>query len=409
MSRTRTTVKKAAQAFTPEARIKRHLRQHLTDLGFTKDESGALVLPDASKATVRTLHRKQREDKLAENAAFIANHLPALQTYFASGAEIRPEAIRPVLQLVTGTGVEAKLFRLASLTWSVPVSSGFGRRMRYLVWDQSIGKLIGIFAIGDPVYNMSARDNYIGWTFADREHRLVNVMDAYVLGAVPPYNMLLGGKLVASLIRTREVYDEFKLRYGGTEGVISGMVKSPRLIAVTTSSSMGRSSLYNRLKLSGTPYFSSIGFTGGWGHFHIPDDLFEEMRSYLRSIDHSYADRHTFGEGPNWRLRTVRAALDALGFKEDMLKHGIQREVFICETASNSLRILRGEAKRPELSTLLDAETVGALAVERWMIARSTRQPLFRTWNHSQLADLIRFGSSGEDRKAAVMNSVSAQ
>ncbi|WP_374410494.1 protein NO VEIN domain-containing protein [Hydrogenophaga sp.] len=142
-------MKEAAQAFTPEARIKRHLRQHLTDLGFTKDESGALVLPDASKATVRTLHRKQREDKLAENAAFIANHLPSLQTYFASGTDVRPEAIRPVLQLVTGTGVEAKLFRLASLTWSVPVSSGFGRRMRYLVWDQSIGKLIGIFAIGE--------------------------------------------------------------------------------------------------------------------------------------------------------------------------------------------------------------------------------------------------------------------
>ena len=65
------TVKKAAQAFTPEARIKRRLRQHLANLGFTKDENGALVLPDASKATVRTLHRKQREDKLAENEAFV--------------------------------------------------------------------------------------------------------------------------------------------------------------------------------------------------------------------------------------------------------------------------------------------------------------------------------------------------
>jgi hypothetical protein len=69
-------VKKAAAAFTPEARIKRHLRQHLADLGFTKDETGALVLPDASKDTVRSLHRKQRQDKLAENAAFIATTFP---------------------------------------------------------------------------------------------------------------------------------------------------------------------------------------------------------------------------------------------------------------------------------------------------------------------------------------------
>ncbi|WP_369820829.1 Druantia anti-phage system protein DruA [Rhizobacter sp. Root16D2] len=116
------TVKNAVAAFTPEARIKRHLRKHLIDLGFTKDESGALVLPDASKDTVRTLHRKQREDKLAENAAFVSANLPNLQRYFASGADVRPEAIRPVLEPVTGEGLHARLFRLASLTWSVPVA-----------------------------------------------------------------------------------------------------------------------------------------------------------------------------------------------------------------------------------------------------------------------------------------------
>ena len=38
---------------------------------------------------------------------------------------------------------------------------------------------------------------------------MVDMMDAYVLGAVPPYNMLLGGKLVASLVRSRDIYDDF--------------------------------------------------------------------------------------------------------------------------------------------------------------------------------------------------------
>ncbi|KQU79419.1 MULTISPECIES: Druantia anti-phage system protein DruA [unclassified Rhizobacter] len=388
------TVKNAVAAFTPEARIKRHLRKHLIDLGFTKDESGALVLPDASKDTVRTLHRKQREDKLAENAAFVSANLPNLQRYFASGADVRPEAIRPVLEPVTGEGLHARLFRLASLTWSVPVSAGFGRRMRYLVVDQSNGKLIGIFAIGDPVYNLGARDSHIGWSIADREQRLVNLMDAYVLGAVPPYNMLLGGKLVACLVRTREVYEDFRMRYGGKEGIISGASKNARLLAVTTSSSMGRSSIYNRLRLGDTSYFTSIGFTGGWGHFHIPDDLFDEMRVYLRSIDHGYADMHAFGEGPNWRLRTVRAALRALGFKEDVLKHGIQREVFLSATASNSLKILRGEAKRPLLSELLSVKDVGALAVSRWMKGRGERRPQYHDWSSSGLRDLIRLGST---------------
>jgi len=387
------TVKRAAAAFTPEARIKRHLRQHLADLGFTKDEDGALLLPDDSKQTVRALHRKQREEKVVENAALVAQFLPSLRQYFASGVEVQPDKIRPKLQLVTGGGLEARLFRLAALTWSVPVSAGFGRRMRYLVWDENNGKLIGIFAIGDPVYNMSARDDHIGWTIKDREQRLVNLMDAYVLGAVPPYSMLLGGKLVACLIRTRDVYDDFRKKYGGSEGIISGTVKNARLVAVTTSSSMGRSSIYNRLRLGETSYFSSIGFTGGWGHFHIPDDLFEEMRTYLRGIKHGYADLHSFGEGPNWRLRTVRAALDALGFKADILKHGIQREVFLCETVGNSVQVLKGEAKRPKLDGLLSVKQVGELATQRWMIGRAERRPEYVTWSNRSLDELIRIGS----------------
>ena len=56
---------------------------------------------------------------------------------------------------------------------------------------------MGIIAIGAPVFNLSARDNLIDWNVKARSERLVNVMDAYVLGAVPPYNTLLGGKLVA--------------------------------------------------------------------------------------------------------------------------------------------------------------------------------------------------------------------
>ena len=71
--------------------------------------------------------------------------------------------------------------------------------MRFLVWDTENGKLIGILALGDPVFNLSARDHHIGWTSTQRKKRLVGVMDAYVLGAVPPYSSLLCGKLIACL------------------------------------------------------------------------------------------------------------------------------------------------------------------------------------------------------------------
>lgn len=383
-------IRTAKDAFTQEARIKRHLRKHLAALGFQKAPDGALVLPDGGKETIRTLHSAQREERLRESAALVSTARSKLLGKFASGTDVKPADVRPVLQRITSDTWESDLFRLASLSWSVPVSVGFGRRMRYLIWDENNGKLIGIAAIGDPVYNLSVRDQLIGWGVDERAERLVNLMDAYVLGAVPPYSFLLGGKLVACLLRSRDVYEEFSTAYGRTEGIISGQKKKARLLGITTTSSMGRSSLYNRLKLGGVEYFKSIGYTGGWGHFHIPETLFSEIREYLRSIKHPYADKHEFGDGPNWRLRTVRAALASLGFKQDLMKHGVQREVFLCETAANSIKLLNGEASRPNLRTLLSAEEVGAMAVERWLVGRAQRRPEYMGWTREQFIGLLK-------------------
>jgi hypothetical protein len=233
------------------------------------------------------------------------------------------------------------------------------------------------------------RDELIDWNSKDRGKRLVNILDAYVLGAVPPYNFLLGGKLVASLIRTKEVRDDFLEKYGDTCGIISKKKKSAQLVMVTTSSSLGRSSVYNRLNLDGKAYLRSVGYTGGWGHFHVPDKLFVDLRDYLRRAKHDYVDGHQFGDGPNWRLRTIRVAFSSLGFKADLLKHGIGREVFVCELASNARKVLRGEVKRAVYRGLKTVAQVGALARDRWIIPRAIRMPEFKDWQRSQIAELV--------------------
>jgi hypothetical protein len=372
-----------------QATLKRRLRHHLVSLGFQKAKDGSLIPPGTEKDAIRTVHNLQRNDRLSASHAFILERLPVLTKYFASGEDIDAAHISPVLQKVSSGTWEGDLFRLASLTWSVPVSNGFGRRIRYLIWDKHNGKLIGIIAIGDPVFNLSVRDNLVDWDVQARSERLVNMMDAYVLGALPPYNALLAGKMVACLIRSRDIYNDFSKTYGKTTGIISHQEKKAHLLAVTTSSSMGRSSVYNRLKLGGIEYFRSIGYTGGWGHFHIPDTLFADLRDYLRLIGHPYADQHRFGEGPNWRLRTTRAALVSLGFHDDILRHGIHREVFICELASNALKLLHRGSGRPDLSTLLSAEEVANLAVERWMLPRSQRMPEFKMWKRENIGALL--------------------
>ncbi len=374
---------------TLEARIKRRLRAHFRRIGFLKDSKGLPQPPGDGKDTVRLLHQAQRADLLRAERPFIKETLPALIHYFASGSEVVPEKISPRLQLIEAQTPESDLFRLASLTWAVPVSQGYGRRMRFLVWDDSNGKLIGLMALGDPVFNLRVRDTLIGWKESQRRERLVNVMDAYVLGALPPYNMLLGGKLIACLVRTKEVRDLFAERYANTRGIISRKKKHATLVMVTTSSALGRSSVYNRLNLGGIKYFESIGYTKGYGHFHIPNSLFKDMRMYLKRRRHHYADNHDFGDGPNWRLRTVRMALDLLEMDSELLRHGVSREVFMCKPASNAERLLRGEVKSGSFRNLLSAKEVGKLALDRWIIRRSQSRPEFSTWKREDLRDLL--------------------
>src|SRR5260370_14699551 len=242
-----------------QANLKRRLRRHLAALGFHRTQDGTLEAAGSGKDVIRALHNAQRNGRLKANRKFIAERLPDLIGHFASGSEIDPARISPVLERISSESWESDLFRLASLTWAIPVSNGFGRRLRYLIWDEHNDRLMGLIAIGDPVFNLSVRDKLIKWNHRTRGKRLVNMMDAYVLGAVPPYNTLLGGKLVACLVRSREVYNDFTRAYGDTTGIISRRKKKARLLAVTTSSSLGRSSVYNRLKLGGVQNFTPIG------------------------------------------------------------------------------------------------------------------------------------------------------
>ncbi len=404
-----TRTRKTAKVVTVnpiEMRLKRRIREHLRNLGFARDGSGGLVPPSQEKGVVRTLHRAQRRQVIQETQGLVKSWLPKLDKYFADGTEVNVDTIAPRLERVRSDTWQGDLFRLASFTWSVPVSSGYGRRLRFLVWDDSNGKLIGILAIGDPVFNLAVRDAHIGWTGDDRKQRLVNIMDAYVLGAVPPYNMLLGGKLVACLLRSKELYDEFKKVYGSSVGVISGESKGARLLAVTTTSSMGRSSLYNRLKLDGVPYFSSLGYTGGWGHFHVPDALFNDLRSYLKSKNLAEADMHEFGQGANWRIRAIRSALGALGFKGDILKHGVQREAFISLLADNSTSILCKGKGVPKLKNLKRVNEIAELAKERWLQKRALTRTEYQAWRKQDIGQLIKTGTAALPPLAATAAAV---
>ena len=234
------------------------------------------------KATVRALHRQARAAWINRAWPALERHQERLIQHFAAGSEVQPERIAPRLVEVTRHSEAELLFRYARLTWSVPVSPGYGRRLRYLVVDDHNGKLIGLLGLGDPVFALTSRDQWIGWDATARQARLRHVVDAFTLGAVPPYTSLLCGKLVAMLATSTEVQRTFERKYGGQHSRISQQPFDGRLALVTTTSALGRSSLYNRLSYDGRRLYERVGWTRGSGEFHFSNGLYADLVAYAQ-------------------------------------------------------------------------------------------------------------------------------
>jgi uncharacterized protein DUF4338 len=357
------------------ARLRRRVRAELKAAGFVTENGRLQPREKLTKQAIRDLHARQRAALLERSRPFIERWEDRIIGEFADGGEVDPRTIRPAVERVDGDGYEAALFRFATLHWTVPVSVGYGRRTRFLVRDMSTGRLIGVFALGDPVYNLRSRDNEIGWGVPERNARLYNVLEAFVLGAVPPYRELLGAKLVAMSATSSEVADLIESKYAGTETIISKATKDPRPVLITTTSALGRSSLFNRLKYRDRLLYRPIGYTEGFGHFQFSGSLFAELCEFLSND--GGVPSHEYGNGPNWRLRTLRRALGKIGLEEDLLHHGVRRQVFLAPLAINWKQYLRGETNDPRWYRLHLSE-MAAFYRRRWAIPRSERDESFK-------------------------------
>jgi len=273
--------------------------------------------------------------------------------------------------------VESALFKYACLHWSIPISEGYGRRLRFLVFDDANGKLIGVIGLGDPVYSISARDRWVGWNPAAKAERLYHVMDAYVLGAVPPYSHLLGGKLIALVAACDEVRKAFRLRYENSVSLILGKQREPHLALLTTTSALGRSSVYNRVKFRGRTVFRRVGFTGGWGEFHFANGVYDRLAKFAAKNCTPTAKQEKWGSGFRNRRELVRKTLQSLDFSPDMLNHGIQREVFVIPLARNTRGYLRGNARAPHYYHL-SFESAVRFWKHRWLHSRAQRDTSYK-------------------------------
>ncbi len=247
--------------------MKKRLIASLQEQGYVINNNVISLRCGSTKDDFRSVQQHATKKIIEKNEKALRPYENKLITFIANGSDIDPNKIAPELICVRPRSEHERLFRYAATHWSIPVSSGYGRRMRFLLMDKSNGKLIGIFALGDPVFGLRDRDAWIGWDSTNRLNKLYHVLDAYILGAVPPYSQLLCGKMVALATLSNEVRKQFKKKYAKNRPLISKKKKPPILALVTTTSALGRSSIYNRIKVRGTTYWHKIGFTQGSGEF----------------------------------------------------------------------------------------------------------------------------------------------
>lgn len=374
-------------------KLRRRLLRLLRAQGFDYGRDFQLKPLRPGKETIRAIHTHFRDDRLSDEKSFVREWYPKVSKYFASGTEVEPVNVDPFPVLVEDNEEHAALFRLASLWWSIPVSKGYGRRFRILVFDRSNGKLFGLLALADPVFNLRTRDAWVGWEVRTREKNLAHVMDAYVLGAVPPYNRLLGAKLVSLLAASDFTRAVFRQRYNGTRSLIRGRTFDGRLALVTTTSALGRSSILNRLRFKEEEVFRPVGFTEGYGHFHLANGTFEKIREYMRACKDAEIERYKYGSGPNYRIRVVRKALERLRLPSNLLRHGVRRGVYVAPLAKNTVAFLNGEASRLHWYHR-PLNDVVAHWKERWLLPRASRDSSYRDFDSNAWREFLGVGTT---------------
>jgi len=306
------------------------------------------VFPPESydKETIRQAMSFKREEVIRNNNKWIEKNIDLARKNLANGLDVLTSKIDPIIE-VCQTRKQHDLFRILRYYWSSPYSDYVGRRIKFIIRDKALPNkpVIGIAALGSPIIHIPERDEFIGWNRSTRTRNLIFTMDAFVIGALPPYNHLLGGKLISLLLASKEVRKIYGEKYKGKTTIIDKRI-SNSLIGIFTTSLYGKSSQYNRLKYKDEFIYKEIGHTKGYGSLHLSDETIQEMIKYLKfkNIDVN----HRFGDGPSWVMRIIRTAGDSLGIDSNfLLKHSFKRSIYFIPLAYNYKEVLNNESKKP--------------------------------------------------------------
>jgi hypothetical protein len=313
-----------------------------------KNEYPTLMPPEYyDKQTIRDSMSFKRNEIILQNKIWIENNISFARENLADGVDVLKSKIEPLIE-VCETDKQHRLFRILRYYWSSPYSEYVGRRIKLIIRDNALPNkpVIGIAALGSPIIHIPERDNFIGWDKVTRTKNLIYAMDAYIIGALPPYNYLLGGKLVSYILASKEVRTIYENKYEN-KITLSEKRKANQLVGLFTTSLFGNSSQYNRIKYNDELLYIPIGQTKGFGTLHLSDETIKLMLKLLKTK--GIIIGHKFGDGPSWIMRVIRSAGDILNFDSNFLmKHSFKRNIYFVPLARNYKEFLNEKIKYPE-------------------------------------------------------------
>lgn len=248
-----------------------------------------------------------------------------------------------------------------------------------------------------------------------------SMMELNVCGAIPPYNEILGGKLVALLATSPQVVHDYKERYENKSSEIASRLKGQPvcrpadLVYVgTTSLYYVGSSQYNRLKIPKEIFESDfdvvwkqLGMTIGFGTMHISKAT--TMSLTEATTDDFNRINHVFGEGasPKMRLLTmaIRELLESTNEdSKDFSKHAMSRIVYGACLAKNTFNYLMGIDPDPEYYTDMSDYEKGTNTIisywqNRWLGSRLNYEPIYERVRNFNKKGFLVSNQINEDEK----------
>ncbi len=215
------------------------------------------------------------------------------------------------------------------------------------------------------------------------------MMNIMVCGAIPPYNRILGGKLVAMALTGPKVIDMYQDKYGDYQSEIASSMKGEavskrnELVFLDTTGlfEIG-SAQYDRIRVpteNGEIEYDQIGYTEGYGSIQFGPETRKRISQVTQLEEGRKVVRGRFGEGVSPRIRKIRRGLKNCGLETDLLKHESRRIVYGIDLAENSQDYLLGIDDNPYYYWKFDdpqkeQESIYQYWIDRWASMRAQKQ-----------------------------------